>query len=160
MQSIQLETRIAAPVDRCFLLALSMDLHVESAAQTSERAIAGVTHGIIGAGESVTWEGRHFGFKLRHTSVIRKYERPYFFEDVMTAGMFKSFEHGHRFAEEADGTLMHDELRFAAPLGVLGLVAETLVLKKYLEGFLIERNGLIKTVAESEAWRKFVPEVG
>ncbi len=42
MQLILLETRIAAPPDRCFLLSLNIDLHKESTAQTSERAIAGV----------------------------------------------------------------------------------------------------------------------
>jgi ligand-binding SRPBCC domain-containing protein len=158
MQTIQIETRIAAPVERCFLLSLSMDLHMESAAQTHERAIAGVTHGIIGAGESVTFEGRHFGFVLRHTSVISRYDKPRYFQDSMTRGMFKSFMHDHSFEEHGDTTLMRDELRFAAPLGVLGTIAEVLVLRKYLEKFLIERNGLIKTVAESEAWRRFIPE--
>jgi ligand-binding SRPBCC domain-containing protein len=158
MQTIYLETRIAAPVERCFLLSLSMDLHVESAAQTNERAIAGVTHGIIGAGESVTFEGRHFGIMMRHTSVISRYDRPRFFQDAMTQGMFESFEHDHHFIEDGNGTLMRDELRFAAPLGVLGVVAEVLVLRRYLAGFLIERNALIKKVAESEGWRRFVSE--
>lgn len=158
MQTIYLETRIAAPVERCFLLSLSMDLHVESAAQTNERAIAGVTRGIIGAGESVTWQGRHFGFMMRHTSVISRYDRPRFFQDAMTQGMFESFEHDHHFIEDGNGTLMRDELRFAAPLGVLGVVAEVLVLRRYLTGFLIERNALIKKVAESEGWRRFVAE--
>jgi hypothetical protein len=41
-------------------------------------------------------------------------------------------------------------------VGVLGTIAEVLVLKKYLAGFLIERNAFIKTVAESEAWRRFI----
>jgi ligand-binding SRPBCC domain-containing protein len=156
MQTIRIETKIAAPVERCFLLSLSMDLHTESAARTNEEAIAGVTHGIIGPGESVTFEGRHFGFKLRHTSIISGYDRPKYFQDSMTKGMFKSFEHDHFFAEENGGTMMRDELRFAAPLGVLGAAAEAMVLKKHLAGFLIERNALIKRVAESQAWRRFI----
>ena len=158
MQTIHIETRITAPPERCFLLAVNLDLHMESTAQTRERAVAGVTHGIIGPGESVTWEGRHFGLMLRHTSIISAYDRPRYFQDVMTRGMFKSFEHDHHFAADHGGTLMRDELRFAAPLGVLGIIAETLVLKRYLAGFLIERNALIKAVAESEAWRRFIPE--
>ena len=60
MQLIQLETKIAAPPERCFLLSLNIDLHMESTAPTREVAIAGVTHGIIGPGETVTWRGRHF----------------------------------------------------------------------------------------------------
>jgi ligand-binding SRPBCC domain-containing protein len=95
---------------------------------------------------------------MRHTSVISRYDRPRFFQDAMTQGMFESFEHDHHFIEDGNGTLMRDELRFAAPLGVLGVVAEVLVLRRYLTGFLIERNALIKKVAESEGWRRFVAE--
>ena len=48
MQLIHIETKIAAPPGRCFLLSLSIDIHKASTKQTSERAIAGVTSGIIG----------------------------------------------------------------------------------------------------------------
>ena len=99
MQTIHLQTRIAAPPDRCFLLSLNIDLHKESTAQTSERAIAGVTHGIIGPNETVTWQGRHFGFMLTHETLISKYERPHHFQDIMLRGMFKSFKHDHTFDE-------------------------------------------------------------
>ncbi len=159
MQLIQLETKIAAPPERCFLLSLNIDLHKESTAQTSERAIAGVTHGLIGPNETVTWQGRHFGFMLTHETLISRYERPHHFQDIMLRGMFKSFEHDHYFDSLPDGaTLMRDELRFAAPLGPLGWLAETLVLRRYLTGFLVERNHLIKAVAESpdERWRKYI----
>lgn len=156
MQRIQLETRIAAPAERCFLLSLSIDLHVDSTASTRERAVAGVTTGLIGEGESVTWRGRHFGFMLNHTSRITRYEPPDFFQDVMTAGMFTSFEHDHRFQQQDSDTLMSDELRFAAPLGILGVAAERLVLRNYLTRFLRERNEFVKQVAESNRWREYL----
>jgi ligand-binding SRPBCC domain-containing protein len=156
VQTINLTTRIQAPAMRCFLLSLNVDLHMDSTARTRERAIAGVTHGPIGYDESVTWEGRHFGFMLRHTSKIVRYEPPEFFRDVMTRGMFKSFEHDHHFEEVVDETLMQDELRFAAPLNFLGALAERLVLRDYLLRFLAERNALIKQVAESEQWRRYL----
>jgi ligand-binding SRPBCC domain-containing protein len=156
VQTIKLTTRIQAPAMRCFLLSLNVDLHMDSTARTRERAIAGVTHGPIGYDESVTWEGRHFGFMLRHTSKIVRYEPPEFFRDVMTRGMFKSFEHDHHFEEVVDETLMQDELRFAAPLNFLGPLAERLVLRDYLLCFLAERNALIKQVAESEQWRRYL----
>jgi ligand-binding SRPBCC domain-containing protein len=158
VQTIHLETRIAAPASRCFLLALSIDLHMDSTAGTRERAVAGVTTGLIGEGESVTWRGRHFGLMLQHTSQIAQYDPPAFFQDVMTAGLFKSFEHDHRFQERDGETVIRDELRFAAPLGVLGLMVESLVLRAYLTRFLIERNEFVKQVAESEGWREFLSE--
>jgi ligand-binding SRPBCC domain-containing protein len=156
VQTIHLETRIAAPASRCFLLALSIDLHMDSTAGTRELAVAGVTTGLIGQGESVTWRGRHFGLILQHTSRITQYEPPTFFQDVMTAGLFKSFEHNHRFQRQDGETVMRDELRFAAPLGVLGLVVEKLVLRNYLARFLLERNKFVKQVAESEMWREYL----
>ena len=158
MQTIRLETRIAAPARRCFLLALSIDLHMDSTAGTKERALAGVTTGLIAHGESVTWRGRHFGLMLQHTSKITQYEPPAFFQDVMTAGAFKLFEHDHRFQEQNDETVMQDELRFSAPLGIVGSIVERLVLRKYLTRFLRERNQFVKHVAESEMWRKYLSE--
>ena len=159
MQFIQIETRIAAPPERCFLLSLSIDLHVASTAQTSERAIAGVTHGLIGPRETVTWQGRHFGFMLKHQTLITEYERPHHFQDVMLKGMFKSFVHDHYFKPSGvDGTCMRDELRFTAPLGPVGWLAETLVLRRYMARFLVERNETIRSVAEAseEVWSPFI----
>jgi ligand-binding SRPBCC domain-containing protein len=156
VQTIQLETRIAAPARRCFLLGLSIDLHMDSTAGTREQAVAGITTGLIAQGESVTWRGRHFGVMLQHTSRITRYEPPAFFQDIMTAGVFKSFEHDHRFHEQNGDTLMQDELRFSAPLGILGTIVERLVLRRYLTRFLRERNQFVKQVAESEMWRKYL----
>ena len=95
---------------------------------------------------------------LQHTSKITRFEPPTYFQDVMTDGMFKSFEHNHRF-EELDGqTLMRDELIFSAPFGVLGLLVERIVLRDYLTRFLSARNEFIKQIAESELWREYLPE--
>lgn len=47
MQIIELETRIAAPAMRVFLLSLNVDLHKASTAGTQEEAVAGVTHGLF-----------------------------------------------------------------------------------------------------------------
>jgi ligand-binding SRPBCC domain-containing protein len=156
---IELETKIAAPAERCFLLSLSIDLHTVSAAQTRERAVAGVTHGLIGPGETVTWEGRHFCVMLRHETVITKYDRPTYFQDVMVKGSFRSFVHDHFFETAGSQTLMRERLEFSAPLGQLGWLAETILLRRYLEGFLVERNTAIKRVAEGEpaAWQRYLP---
>ena len=51
MIRIELVTRIAAPIERCFDLARSIDLHMASTDWTGERAIAGVTSELIGPGQ-------------------------------------------------------------------------------------------------------------
>ena len=157
MQTIILETEIAAPAERCFLLSLNIDLHMASTEPTREHAVAGVTHGLISLDESVTWQGKHFGLTLRHETRITEYDRPRHFQDVMVKGTFRSFVHDHFFEEVGEGaTLMRDELRFAAPLAVLGRVAEALVLRRYLRRFLAERNAVIRRVAESEKWLQYL----
>jgi ligand-binding SRPBCC domain-containing protein len=158
MQTIILETKIAAPPERCFLLSLSIDLHKASTEKTNEQAIDGFTSGIIGPDETVTWRARHFGLTLTHATLISQYTRPTHFQDIMTRSAFKSFVHDHYFEPTENGqTLMRDELRFAAPLGPLGWIAETLVLKSYLRGFLETRNQLIRRVAESpDQWQQFL----
>jgi ligand-binding SRPBCC domain-containing protein len=156
METIRLTTWIEAPVERCFRLSTSIDLHVASTASTGEKAIDGVTSGLIGDGETVTWQGRHFGFNLRHTSQVDVW-RPYsYFRDVMIRGAFTRFEHEHFFAPMNDGTRMRDELRFSAPWGPLGRLATKIFLRRYLTTLLMRRNAVIKRVAESEEWHTYL----
>ncbi len=161
MQTLLLETIIAAPPERCFLLSLSIDLHKASTAGTAEEAIAGITHGLIGPGETVTWRARHFGVVLQHEALISMYDRPRHFRDVMVKGMFKYFEHDHFFeAMLYGGTRMRDELRFAAPLGPLGWLAKVMVLRRYLRKFLVQRNDVLRNTAEGSptVWGLFCRE--
>ncbi len=155
MQTIRLTTLIDAPVERCFLLSLSIDLQISAATRSKQKAIAGKLSGLIRAGESVTWSGRHFGLRLRHTSIIDLW-RPYtYFRDVMSEGSFARFEHDHHFAPMNDGTRMRDEIRFAAPFGLLGRLIEGR-LRRHLSKFLKQRNAQIKQIAETEDWHRYL----
>ena len=55
MATIELKTKINAPIERCFLLSLSVDLHQLSTEETNERAISGVTAGLMKLNDVVTW---------------------------------------------------------------------------------------------------------
>ena len=157
MLTLTENTLIQAPVQRCFDLSLSIDLHRASTARTGERAIAGVTSGLIGLNESVTWRARHFCVWQEMTVQITQMERPKYFQDTMLRGPFRSFQHDHYFVNSEGGhTEMTDVLRFSAPLPVAGRMAE-LVLRPYLRRFLRERNSFIRRIAESEDWRSFFP---
>lgn len=70
MPCIKIETTIHAPVQRCFDLSRSIDLHQISTIETKERAIAGKTSGLIGLNETVTWQAKHFGITQKLTSKI------------------------------------------------------------------------------------------
>ena len=63
MPIVKLVTDIRAPIERVFDLSLSIDMHKASMAGSGETAVAGVTSGLIGLGESVTWRARHFGVR-------------------------------------------------------------------------------------------------
>src|SRR4051812_20897417 len=108
MPIIRLETQIHAVPERCFDLARDVDAHVGSTAGTHERAVAGVTSGLMGLGDSVTWEAVHFGVRQRLTSRITRLERPNLFVDEMVEGAFHSFEHTHEFRSTNNGTVMVD----------------------------------------------------
>lgn len=159
MITIRLSTRIAAPRERVFDLTRSIDLHTRSLDWTREVPVAGRTSGLIGLDETVTWRAWHLGVRQRLTSRISAYDRPRYFQDVMVRGAFAWMEHDHWFdAAPGGGTVLRDEFRFAAPLSVLGRIAETLVLRRYMTRFLERRNAVIKRVAESDEWREFVPQ--
>ncbi len=156
MPKIELETIINAPIERVFDLSRSIDLHAESLTHTNEKAIAGVTKGLINLGETVTWEATHFGIRQRLTSKITVCERPQRFSDTMVSGAFKRFDHDHFFAETDGKTVMRDVFDYDSPLGFLGKIADFLFLEKYLKRMLTIRNDLIKRVAENDQWQKFV----
>jgi ligand-binding SRPBCC domain-containing protein len=150
MPTIHLETFIRAPAELCFDLSRSVDVHMASTNYTGERAILGVTSGMMNLGDEVTWEATHFGLRQRLTSRITAMERPRMFVDEMQRGAFKSWHHTHIFEPRADGTLMIDDARYVSPLGPLGRVADWLYLEKYMTRLLRVRNAHIKKVAEAQ----------
>ena len=156
MATIEIATFIAAPIERVFDLARSIDLHTNSASSTGERAIAGVTSGLIGPGQEVTWRAKHFGVWQTLTVRITVFERPTHFTNVMLLGAFRRMEHHHYFEQSAGGTTMRDVFTFQPPLGLLGRLAEAVFLTRYMRSFLIERNRVIKATAESEDWKEYL----
>ena len=151
METIRVATWINAPVERCFLLSLSIDLHVASVRVTRKKVKGRVSTGLIGEGETVTFRGRPFGV-LGHSSRIDQM-RPYsYFRDVMIAGPFRHFVHEHHFAAMDDGTRIRDEIRFSSRWGPLGRI----LARKRLKAFLMERGAVIKRVAESDEWQRYL----
>lgn len=149
MPTITLETLINAPAELCFDLARDVEVHIASTAGSRERAVAGVTTGLLGEGDEVTWEARHLGFRWRLTSRITEFERPRRFVDEQIQGPFHTWWHEHRFESSDEGTLMVDLVRYRLPLGPVGQLAGRLYLDGYLEHFLERRVLSLKTMADS-----------
>ncbi len=151
MPQIYLATSVSAPIERCFDLARSVDAHVTSTAATRERVVGGRSSGLLSLGEEVTWEAVHFGVRQRFTARITEFERPTRFVDEMVRGVFARFRHVHQFRTVGGVTEVTDLVDYASPLGVLGALADALVVKRHLTAFLIARAEVLKTLAvESE----------
>ncbi len=72
-------------------------------------------------GSTAIIETRLFGllpvrWVARHTA----YDPPRMFEDVQVSGPFKSWRHRHVISTHAEGAMLHDEIEFEPPLGVMG----------------------------------------
>lgn len=151
MRTVELRTLIGADPSSCFDLSLSVDAHRESMNASRERAVAGVTSGQMALGDVVTWRARHFGVPFTMTSAITAYDTPHQFIDEQVTGPFSVWWHEHTFEDAPDGgTVMTDRVRFQAPLGPLGLVAETVVLNRYLPRLLEQRNAWLRMALEAE----------
>lgn len=111
MPVIEHQQFIKAPVELCFDLKRSVDIHTKTTAKTKEAAVDGVTEGLLEVGDTVTWEAIHFGIKQRLTAKVTLMEKPNKFVDIMEKGAFHSFVHTHQFIEESGGTIMMDSHR-------------------------------------------------
>ncbi|MFV8358055.1 cell division protein, partial [Flavobacterium sp. XS1P32] len=81
MTTIQLTTKIKAPIEIIFDLSRNIDVHQQSTAKSNETAIDGITSGLINLNETVTWRGKHFGVYLTHKSIISAMVIPTYFVD-------------------------------------------------------------------------------
>jgi ligand-binding SRPBCC domain-containing protein len=154
-------TTISAPIERCFDLSRSVEVHLAGNVHFGEAAVAlgGVTSGLIGLGQRVTWRAKHLGVWQNLTSEITAMDRPVYFQDAMVEGIFKFMKHDHFFQSISPGeTAMRDVFCFAAPVPLFGWFAEILVLRRYMRDLLHERNTVIKQIAESPDWRLYIPD--
>lgn len=148
MANIKLITIINSTQKNCFDLSRDIDLHVKSMEGHQEEAIGGRKSGFIELGEVVTWSAKHFGLNFKMTIKITSMQQPISFIDEMIKGPFKRLKHTHQFIALRNQTKMIDLFEFEAPFGIIGKIAESLWLNRYMKGLLIERNKLIKKIAE------------
>ena len=75
----------------------------------------------------------------------------------MIAGRFRTFSHDHAFDLQPDGSVrLHDEIRFTMKWGWAGSVLGLLLLKPHIRRLLRRRFALLKSIAESGQWTRFL----
>ena len=153
MFRVKESTHVNAPVDRCFLLSTSIPLVQQILGM---RPVSGKTTGLITAGDRLLWRGWKFGLPAMHETLITGYDRPSFFQDTMGRGQFKQFQHDHHFQEIGGQTLMWDVVRFSLPMGLVGKVVAKNVLVPHVLGLMQRRFAMLKRIAESDDWERWV----
>ena len=148
MSTLILKTKINAPIEKCFDLSRSLDLHTESMKSYKEKVVGGKLTGLIDLGEQVTWQASHFAISFKMTNKITAMKKPFYFVDEMLNGPFKLLHHQHHFTAAGAFTEMTDIFAFQAPMGLIGRAVDSLFLKLYLRKLLTIRNEAIKLVAE------------
>jgi hypothetical protein len=153
-------TVIGAPRERVFDLSRSIEVHLLANVHENEqaRAVGGLTTGLVGLGDQVTWRAKHFGFWHELTSKATVMSPYTHFQVTMVKGIFRSMRADHWFRSLPSGaTELKDIFAIAAPVPVLGLIAETLFLRRYMITLNRERNAVIKQLAESGNWQRYLP---
>jgi ligand-binding SRPBCC domain-containing protein len=143
---IELTTDVQAVPEAVFDACLDVDMHTESMGTSAERAVGGVTTGRLKAGDAVTWEARHFGLPWRMTVRITDHRRPHGFTDEQISGPFSRWHHEHSFTPNpanSSATLMRDVIDFAAPMGSVGDLVASLILRSYLQRLIARRNAYL-----------------
>jgi len=160
MVILHFETKIHAAVEKVFDMARTVEVHLETAAHTQEKAVGGKTSGLLEKGNTIVWEARHLGVRQRLTAEIVEMEPHSFFEDQMLRGAFAFLRHKHSFESTSTGTLMKDQIEFEAPWGILGRFAEFLFLKRHMSHFLVTKNEVFKVLVENTGEPIRVEELG
>jgi ligand-binding SRPBCC domain-containing protein len=142
---------VRAPIERCFDLCRDIETHCRTAAFTGERALPpGKTSGLLELGDTVTFEGRHFGLRLRLTARIVEMRRPERFVDEAVQSPFTWLRHVHDFRQVGKGTKIVDTVRWETPAGALGRVVDRLFLERHMRRFLRRKQDALRALAEGD----------
>jgi ligand-binding SRPBCC domain-containing protein len=154
MYTVSETTHVNAPIDRCFLLGTSLKLVSRTLGM---HALERDETGLVQPNDHLIWHGWKFGFPQMHETLVTAYDRPHYFQDSMGRGRFKRYQHEHTFTEIDGHTLLHDKIRFSLPLGWAGDMVARSVVVPYIAGMLHRHLQLLKRVAETDEWRKYLP---
>jgi ligand-binding SRPBCC domain-containing protein len=100
------------------------------------------------------FEGMEIRYRIRplmHIPVtwvtrIGKVSRPYSFVDTQLKGPYALWEHLHTFKEHSGGVLMTDHVRYALPFGLLGAMANALVIERSLKNIFDYREKTVMKI--------------
>jgi len=112
-------------------------LHFEVTSSSTER---------VGLGTEISYRLRWQVFPMRWHSRISEYEPGRLFADEMLRGPYSSWYHTHVFETVPEGVLMTDVVEYTLPLGPLGELVHTTIVRGQLERIFDFRRDAISRV--------------
>jgi ligand-binding SRPBCC domain-containing protein len=98
------------------------------------------------AGALIDYRLHYRGVPLGWTSQIEVWEPGRQFVDRQLRGPYGLWHHRHTFAETGDGTVIEDEVHYAAPFGRLGELAQPLLIKRDLDRIFDYRRAAVRRI--------------
>jgi ligand-binding SRPBCC domain-containing protein len=105
------------------------------------------------AGALIDYRLHYRGVSLGWTSQIEVWEPGRQFVDRQLRGPYGLWHHRHTFSEVAGGTVIEDEVHYAAPFGVLGELAQPLLIERDLRRIFDYRHQAVRRIFDAEASR-------
>jgi ligand-binding SRPBCC domain-containing protein len=102
------------------------------------------------AGALIDYRLRYHGVPLGWTSEIELWEPGRQFVDRQVRGPYGLWHHRHTFTQSPSGTVVEDEVHYAAPLGIVGELAQPLFVERDLRRiFDYRREAVVRILAGS-----------
>jgi len=73
-----------------------------------------------------------FGLSVLWGIVIEQFEPDHYFRDRQTHGPFALWVHTHKFEDHGSGTLLTDLIEYDVPFGLVGKIADDIVVRREL----------------------------
>ncbi len=87
-----------------------------------------------------------FGIKMKWQTEIIHVDDRKSFTDFQKKGPYKLWHHFHEFIENENGVLMKDTIDYELPLGFLGEMAHSVMVKKKVEGIFDYRYQILENM--------------
>jgi ligand-binding SRPBCC domain-containing protein len=99
----------------------------------------------MGVGTLIEYRLRLHRVPVRWRTRIEAWEPPRRFVDVQARGPYSLWEHTHTFEEDGpDATIIGDRVRYSIPFGLLGELANRLLVRRDVEGIFDYRREAVE----------------
>ena len=91
-------------------------------------------------GVTIDYHVRVLGMRTHWRSLISEYDPPHAFRDVQVIGVYRLWDHSHRFRREDGGTVIEDFVVYEPPLGPVGALMNRLLIDRQLRAIFDYRR--------------------